>query len=256
MTKTIIIISILTEHTKIHNNMKTAKTIIISILTLFAISCDNNSTDNSQKSDARLDTLNKNESNSSTMSITAIKGNHLDKSSAIFATFKYIDLKADRSFSTIDSCSSFLIDNYMAYTKKDIAIRGLWYFNGWTIIYDPEMVDFLDDTALISISKNLNTDVLTFVIQKTSDTYGFAKYNQKKLRTFFATGSEVTENSGTPLTEEEGLNINKGIFVDDIITLADKFGIDLSTKKTTGPFVAKKLGYNDELKKDLEKFKQ
>ncbi|MGE3824077.1 MAG: hypothetical protein AB7G44_07610 [Bacteroidia bacterium] len=232
------------------------RTILFSMLTLLAISCDNNTADNSQKTNPLFDTFkNKHTTSMSTISITAIKGNHIDKASEIFASFRYVDLKNDKPFSTLDSCSSFLSDNYLDYAKKDIAIRGLWFDNGWTIIYDPEMVDFIEDNAMTSISQNLNTDVLTFVVQKTSNTFGFAKYNQQKQRHFLSIDTEIAENFGTPLTEEQGLNLSQSITVNDILQLADKFGVDLEMKNAARPFVAKELGYNDELKMELEKFK-
>jgi hypothetical protein len=40
------------------------------------------------------------------------------------------------------------------------------------------------------------------------------------------------------------------------LLLADKFGIDMEGKRTKTTFLVKELGYNDEMIKELERFKQ
>lgn len=230
--------------------------LLFSLLTYVVVSCENNAVNNIQKAYPHFDGRIKKSSTMSTISITAIKGNYLEKAAEIFASFRYVDLKNDQPFGSLDSCSLFLSLNYLDYSKKDIAIRGIWFYSGWTIVWDPEIVDFIDDKALTLISQNLKTDVLTFIIQKNSNSFGFAKYYQQKQRYFLSIDSEVAGNFGAPLTEEQGLNFTPSVAINDIFQLAAKFGIDLEMKNATRPFVVKQLGYNEELKKELEKYKQ
>lgn len=190
-----------------------------------------------------------------TISIIIIRGNHLDKVSVIFECFKYNDLGQDKTFDNTDKFNEYLFDNYFDFANREIALRGLWVDNNWTIISDPEMVDTVDDETLLRLSNKLNSEVQTFIIQTTSGSFGFAMYDKIKQRHFFATDGEVTDNFGSPLTEEQGLSLNKNVFVDDILKLANNFGIDLEGKCGKS-FIVKQLGYNDEMKMELEQFRQ
>lgn len=190
-----------------------------------------------------------------TNSFIAIKGNFFNKADEIFETFKYVDTNQDKQFDDWQEFNDYLFDNYFELANKETAIRGIWTDNGWTIINDPEMVDTVDDEALIRLSRILDTDIITFLIQTTSNSFGFTVYNKIIKRQFFVSGGEVTDNLDYPLEQENGLNINENIFSDDILKLAGKFGIDLEGKNKL-TYTVKQLAYNDEMKKELEQFKQ
>lgn len=190
-----------------------------------------------------------------TTSIIAIKGNHLEKTADIFECFMYDDMNQEKTFDNLDKFNKYLLDNYFEFANREIALRGIWVDNGWTLISDPEMVDTVDDEALIRLSKKLNSEVLPFIIQTTSGSYGFAKYNKKKERHFFSTEKYVSDNIGSPLNEEQGVKLNEQVSADDILKLANNFGIDLEGKSSNS-FTVKQLGYSDEIKKGLEQFKQ
>ena len=177
-------------------------------------------------------------------SIIGIKGNHLNRLNEIFETFNYIDLNNDKRFDSLDELENYLFKNYFDYANRKIALRGIWTDNDWTIICDPEMVDSTDN-AMESLSQKLNSEVLTFFIHSASGSFGFAKYKQIKERNFFSTDGIVAVNIGTPLKEEQDLNINERIFTDDILKLANKLGIDLDAKKTKATFLVKELSYTD-----------
>nr|WP_294944968.1 hypothetical protein [uncultured Mucilaginibacter sp.] len=189
-----------------------------------------------------------------TNSIIAIKGNHLDKQVEIFEVFKYVDVKQDEQFDNLDDMYAYLFDNYLSFSDQDVALRGIWVANDWTIICDPEMVDVLDMAALLKLSDKFNSDVMSFLIQTTSGSFGFAKCGLSGQRNFLSIDGSVTNNSGLPLPEESGLNINEQIFADDVIGIAQKLGIDFE-KTSLQSCLAKKLSYNDELKRELASFK-
>ena len=54
------------------------------------------------------------------------------------------------------------------------------------------------------------------------------------------------QKQGSPLTEEQGLNINQNIFTDDIFELANKLGIDVEAKNIDNTFVVKELNTKSE----------
>ncbi|MCT3897585.1 hypothetical protein HZQ13_05685 [Elizabethkingia anophelis] len=117
------------------------------------------------------------------------------------------------------------------------------------------MVDTVDEMALLQLSRILNTDIITFIIQTTSNSFGFTVYSDTIKRHFFVSDGELTDNLYDPLEQENDLTINENIFSDDILKLAEKFGIDLEgNKKLT--YTVKQLAYSNEKKNELEQFKQ
>ena len=186
----------------------------------------------------------------SSISIIAIKGNQIKNASTIFNAFKYIDLHKDRQFDTLESCISFLNEHYLSYTEKEISLRGFWVANKWTIFWDPEMIDITENQALEGLSKNLHSEVLTFLVQRSSSTIGFAKYYPEKQRKFFMVDGHIIENSGMPVAEEKGLNFNQHISMDDILKIAAQFQVDVLGKNNAVKYTAKELGYNSELKNE------
>lgn len=191
-----------------------------------------------------------------TNSLIAIKGNHLDNMTSVFETFNYVDNKNDKQFDSWDKAARYLFDNYFELASKELSIRGIWFDNDWTVICDPEMVDSLDDKIMETLSQNFKSDVFSFLIQTTSGSFGFAKYAPNKQRHFFSLDGNVTDNIGSPLTEESGLNINDKVFVDDIAKLAAKLGIDINPEKTKTTFMVKELAYNETMKEQLAQFSQ
>lgn len=190
-----------------------------------------------------------------TNSFIAIKGNYFDKADEIFSVFKYIDTKNDKQFDDWQTFNDYLFDNYFELANNEIAIRGIWTDNGWTIIHDPEMVDTVEEETLLQLSRTLNTDIVTFIIQTTSNSFGFTVYKETIKRHFFVSDGEITDNLYEPLGQEKGLNINEAVFSDDILKLADKLGIDLDGKNNR-TYTVKQLAYSDEMKSGLEQFKQ
>ncbi|MFT3822865.1 MAG: hypothetical protein QM731_03050 [Chitinophagaceae bacterium] len=191
-----------------------------------------------------------------TNSFIAIRGNHPGKAIEIFGTFNYSDTNGDKQFNNWQAFNDYLSDNYFEFAGKEIAIRGIWSGNGWTIISDPEMTDAIEEEALLELSNKLNTDVITFIIQTTSNSFGFTVYSNDNIkRHFFSSDGEITDNLNTPLPEENGLNISGSIFADDIVALANNLGIDLEGKGNS-IYIVKELAYNDEMKTTPEQFTQ
>lgn len=188
-----------------------------------------------------------------TNSIIAIKGNHFDRAAEVFKTFGYIDLANDLNFENLEDLYTYCSSNVVSFSDRAITLRGIWLSNSWTIIFDPETIDFADDAALSEISALLDAEVFTFVIQTTSGSFGFAKYKATKLRSFFSSGGVVDDNFGTPMIEENGLNINARVFVDEIAGLANKLGINFDDGHAQN-ITLKQLGYSEELEKELQKF--
>jgi len=190
-----------------------------------------------------------------TIAVIAIKGDQIDQQNTIFQPFNYIDLKEDITYDNIDGAIKYLFDKYVSLSERDIALWAQWAIDGWTIFYDPEMVNLLEEDALLALSTTLNTEVFTFIIQSTSSSFGFAKYSTIKERQFMSVDGSITDDLGAPLPEESDLNINEHVFINDILNLADKLGIDIQGKKEN-TYIVKQLGYNEILKDKLAAYKQ
>jgi hypothetical protein len=187
--------------------------------------------------------------------LIAIKGNHLDKTDRLFSTFDYIDSGEGKTYTTWTEAGTFLDNNYFEYANRDIALRGIWVDNGWTIIYDPEMVDMLEEEKIEMLSKTISADIWTILVQTTSGSFSFSKFSPNKVRHFFVSEGQITEDEGTSLLEETGLNINGKIFIDDLESLAKTLGFKI-LPDTSGDFVVKHLSYNEQMKANLAQFKQ
>jgi hypothetical protein len=186
-------------------------------------------------------------------SIIAIKGEYLNRSDEIFRIFNYIDNKKDQTFYNWDQASEYLFTNYIEFANKEIALRGIWIDKGWTLVCDPELVDPTEEDKLIVLSKLLNTEVWTFLIQTTSASYSFAKYDLAKKRSFFVSKGKVVDNTGNPLAQEKGYNINENFCVGEISSIGKSLGININPDSRLD-YVVKELGYDDELKGQLANF--
>ena len=183
-------------------------------------------------------------------SIIAIKGEHLNRSEEIFKIFSYIDNKKDQTFYSWDQASEYLFTNYVEFANKEIALRGIWIDNGWTMICDPELVDPTEEDKLMSLSKLLNTEVWTFLIQTSSASYAFSKFDLAKARSFFVSKGKVVENTGSPLPQEKGFNINENFCVGEISSIGKNIGININPDSRLD-YVVKELAYSEELKAHL-----
>jgi hypothetical protein len=66
---------------------------------------------------------------------------------------------------------------------------------------------------------------------------------------------QVFENNGSPLNEEKGVGKNENTSAHDIIVLGENLGINIEPKDGN-TFIVKELAYNEQMKAQLEPFKQ
>lgn len=190
-----------------------------------------------------------------THTIIAIKGDFINDFASIAECFNYVYLQQDEVFYNAEKFNDYIQNKYFEIANNDMVVLGTYVSNSFTIINDPESVNTVDEEALLKLSAKLNAEVFTFIIQTTSASFGFAKYETTKLRNFFYSDGEELENFGTPLKEENGLHFNQSVFIDDILNVAANLGIDLEGNNANS-FVVKHFTCNDEMKQKLAPFKQ
>jgi hypothetical protein len=178
--------------------------------------------------------------------LIAIKGQHSDKFAEIFNFFKLVDTNNDRTLTNWDEAIQVIDDEYM--NREDNSQRRIvWFDNGWTLIEDLSLILCTDEESLTKISQHFSTQVFSLATQGTGDCYGFWYFDKQKLRSFFNTNGEVTDNFGTPLSQEANFNINENAFYDDIHGVAKQFGIDLANAENLNSFIVKQLDNSEEL---------
>jgi len=186
--------------------------------------------------------------------IIAIKGDHLKRAEEIFKIFNYVDLKKDTAYHSWDQASEYLFENYFDLANKEIALRAIWTDNDWTMICDPELVDPTEDAKLENLSEFLNTEIWTFIVQTSSESYSFTKFDGRKVRSFFVSNGKVLENSGNSLPQEKGFNINEKFCIGEISAISKSLDININPERP-GNFIVKELGFDDALKAELANLK-
>ncbi|RZJ18578.1 MAG: hypothetical protein EON51_17305 [Acinetobacter sp.] len=190
-----------------------------------------------------------------TTGLFAIKGQHLDKLSDVFAAFKLVDSGNEKSLTTWAAVEKLFNDEQQN-PQDDIQHRVVWADNGWTIIEDVSFILCGDEAALEKLSQQLNAPIFALMTQGTSNCYAFWYYDKTKQRSFFNDNGNVADNFGTPLPQEIRFNINGEAFYDDVHGLAKELGIDWAKAEQLDKFIVKELTNSEELNKELEQFAQ
>lgn len=183
--------------------------------------------------------------------LIAIKGQHADKFAEIFNFFNLVDTGNNRTLTNWNEAIQVIEDEYMN-PDDNSQRRIVWFDNGWTFIEDLSLTLCTDEESLTKISQHFSTQVFSLATQGTSGCYGFWYFDKQKLRSFFNSNGEVTDDFGTPLPQEVNFNINENAFYDDIHGVAKQFGIDLANAGNLNSFIVKKLVYSEDLNNETE----
>ena len=182
--------------------------------------------------------------------LIAIKGQRSDKFAEIFNFFKLVDTNNDKTLTNWNEAIQVIDDEYMNPVDNSQR-RIVWFDNGWTLIEDLSLILCTDEESLTKISQQFSTQVFSLATQGTSGCYGFWYFDKQKLRSFFNNNGEVTDNFGTPLSQEANFNINENTFYDDIHGVAKQFGIHLANAENLNSFIVKQLDNSEELNNEI-----
>jgi hypothetical protein len=186
-----------------------------------------------------------------TTGLIAIKGQHSDEFTEIFNFFKLVDTNNDKILTNWNEAIQVIDDEYMN-PNENSQRRVVWFDNGWTIIEDLSLILCTDEETLTKISQHFSTPIFSLATQGTSGGYGFWYFDRQKLRSFFYDDGKVTDNFGTPLSQEANLNINENALYDDIHGVARQLGIDLTNAENLKKFIVKQLYNSEELNNEIE----
>lgn len=187
----------------------------------------------------------------------AIKGKQEDFLPVFFDHFRLIDLKQDEVTEDFQYVQKKIDQELTKQEWSHISHKLVWEWNGWTIIEDLEWIFFMEKEKLEQISREHQLTIFTYLTTSTSGSWGFGYYDKGKARFFFKPAAEEpVEQTGTPLAEESGFNINDEAWYEDIVGVARKIGIDFTNIEHAGRYLVKKLESNDELKAELEPLRE
>ena len=156
-----------------------------------------------------------------------------DNLSDIFSRFDYVPVAPMK-------VNSFeIVGQEMSYPRPDkprnLVHKAVAFINGWTVIIDPEMVMSLEKELCAELSKVLGAKVFTMICEGASGTYSFALTENGKQRVFLSIEGEIHENEGTPIPEEEGVNLET-LFQDDVLLIMEKLGVNYTNIETHSEF--------------------
>lgn len=192
---------------------------------------------------------------SQTTGLFAIRGNHLNALSGIFAAFQLVDTGKDKLLTRWADAEKTINNEYQD-PQDHIQYRVVWFDNGWTIIEDLSLILCTDEAALEALSEELDTQIFSLITQGTSACYGFWYFDKTKQRSFFSENGHVTDNSEMPLSQEKKFSINEDVTYNDIHGLAKELGIDWEGASRIQHFVVKELVNSDELNEQIDQFKK
>lgn len=191
---------------------------------------------------------------SESIGFIAIKGNQLSKLAELFSRFQLIDTNKDLHLNSWAEAGKVIEQEYLEpndYSQR----RVVWLHNNWTIIEDHSLLLCTDTEALQQNAQEGGLCIYSFLSQSTSNSHGFWSFNPNLERAFFIEDGEIVENTGAPLPQEAGLNINEDLYYDDIIELAASLGIDYYAAEQLKQFTVKQLLNNAELNALIEQTK-
>jgi hypothetical protein len=178
-----------------------------------------------------------------------IEGNHLPDLDEALESFDYHNTGNDRVVAQWDEAASYL-SNWMLTRSR--VLKVACFHQGWTVIFDPEMVMASDADACQALSTTAQARVFGMICEGTSNTYAFSLFDGKKIRGHFALDGEVFEDFGDPLPEESGLNSDKAYFEDDILVIMQRIGVNYGKVISESThFVIKELDEGDENPSEL-----
>jgi len=106
---------------------------------------------------------------------------------------------------------------------RDVVTKAAYESNGWTYLFDPEMVAMMNDQKLSDFAKENSTEIFAWVCEGVSVSYGFRVFNPELRRDLLAVGGSVETDAGTRLPEEQGLDWGQADET-DILALAKRLG--------------------------------
>lgn len=106
---------------------------------------------------------------------------------------------------------------------RDVVRKAAYESNGWTYLFDPEMVVMMNDQELSDFAGENATDIFAWVCEGVSASYGFRVFKPELCRDLLAVDGSVATDVGAPLREEQGIEWGRADEA-DVLALAARLG--------------------------------
>ena len=153
-------------------------------------------------------------------SVVCIRGNHLSRMTDLLSLLDYRLVGSPVSCATSKALEAALDEPTH---NRDIVRKAAYESNGWTYLFDPEMMVMMSDKELSDFARENSTDIFTWVCEGISASYGFRVFNPELRRDLLAVGGSVKTDVGTRLPEEQGLDWGQADET-DILSFATRLG--------------------------------
>jgi hypothetical protein len=119
---------------------------------------------------------------------------------------------------------------------RGIVKKAAYESNGWTYLFDPEMVVMMHDTELANFATENATDIFAWVCEGVSASYGFRVFKPALSRDLLVVDGSVETDVGTRMPEEHGLDWSQADDA-DILALASRLGAPFDYLETDRSYV-------------------
>lgn len=151
----------------------------------------------------------------------------------VFETFHYGVL----SRKTVDSADAAF--DAMEWPRDDkprtTVHKAVTFVNGWTVVFDPEMVMISEEDAMTALARRYDAPVFGMICEGASASYAFSFFNPEPRRAYFVSDGEVGVDRGEPLPEEADIDVSS-LFEDDVLEVMTRLGVPYSEIETAGSF--------------------
>lgn len=158
------------------------------------------------------------------MSVVMVRGDHRSGARALFEAFNYRPVES-RTLTSWDEVTRAL--SFAARPSNTIVHKAVVTCGEWTVILDDELVMITDKELCAATARQLNTEIFGVIAEGTSGSYAFWRYAPDLQRSYFTVAGEVETDSGTPLPQEQGLDL-PNLFEDGVLLLMERMGLPWS----------------------------
>ena len=135
-------------------------------------------------------------------SFVLVEGDHRRDVERLLDGLGYAFAVVPRTLPTFDQASKVL---YQWQVSPSVVKKALGHVNGWTTLFDPELMLARDPEACRKLARLARSRVFTAVCDGTSGTFGFTHVRGAATRSFLVCGGETVCDVGAPLEHEAGI---------------------------------------------------
>lgn len=154
------------------------------------------------------------------MSAVCIRGSHISRMSDLLSRLDYRIVGSPLVCTTAAAAATTLAEPTR---HRDVVRKAAYESDGWTWLLDPELVVMTSDDALSDFAREHATDILAWLCEGASGSYGFRLFSPELRRDVLAVDGAAECDTGDRLAEEHDIDWSYAS-EDEILELARRLG--------------------------------